>query len=398
MNSKLAGNTDTRSTPRVLFLSQSTSQIFFDLARRVAREIGPTTIISGNNTKRDRADLLDVRQGPAYDNSTAMSRFVSWWAFMVWAAFQTMRIRGRAVVLLNSNPPFLPWLAWFLKRARGWPYLVVVFDIYPDVVFRMGVLPETHPVIRAWYALNGIAYRAADVMVSLAPVMCEVLARQLPAGQPVDCIPTWVDSDEVRPLPKTSNPVAAEYGQLDKLTVLYSGNLGATHDVSGLFGAIDLLRDEATIEFVFVGGGSRRAELEEFCKGRPNARLLPFQSAERVPHTLAMGDVAVVALGKGSEGISMPSKAYYMMAAGCALLGLSTGRNDVDGLIESQQCGVNVFSADAAGVCAAVRRFRDDPEFLAMCRQRARQAAEELFSRDVIERRYLAHLHRLAEG
>ena len=381
----------------MLFLSQSTSQIFFDLARRVAREIGPTTIISGNSTQPDRGDRLEVRQGPAYNNSTATSRFVSWWAFMVWAAFQTMRIRGRAVVLLNSNPPFLPWLAWFLKRLRGWPYVVVVFDIYPEAVFRMGVLRETHPVIRAWYALNAIAYHAADLMISIAPVMCEVLSRQLPAGKPIDCIPNWVDSDEVHPFPKPGNPVAAEYGQLDKLTVLYSGNLGATHDVSGLFGAIDLLRDEAGIDFVFVGGGARRAELEKFCKGRPNARLLPFQSAERVPYTLAMGDVAVVALGKGSEGISMPSKAYYMMSAGCALLGLSTGRNDVDGLIASQQCGVNVLSGDAAAVCAAVRRFRDDPEFLAVCRQRARKAAEELFSRGVIEPRYLAHLRRLAE-
>jgi glycosyltransferase involved in cell wall biosynthesis len=387
-----------RCAPRVLFISQSTSHIVFDLARRVAREIGPTLLISGNSYPLEREDRLEVWQGPAYNNSTATNRFLSWWAFMAWATFQAMRVRGRSVVLLNSNPPFLPWLGWILKRVRGWPYLVVVLDIYPEAVFRMGFLRETHPVIRAWYALNRIAYRAADVMVSLAPVMCDVLSRQVPAGKPIDCIPNWVDPNELRPLPKSDNPVAAEYGQQAKLTVLYSGNLGSTHDVSGLFGAVDLLRDDTDIEFVFVGGGSRRAELEQFCTGRPNARLLPFQPAERVRFTLAMGDVSVVALGRGSEGISMPSKAYYMMSAGCALLGLSTGRNDVSGLIKSYRCGVNVDSGDAAGVCAAVRRFRDDPEFLAGCRRHARIAAQEAFSKDVIEPRYLEHLRRLAES
>ena len=387
-----------RCAHRVLFISQSTSRIVFDLARRVAREFGPTILIGGNSYPLDRDDRLEVRQGPAYDNSTATSRFVSWWAFMAWATFQAVRVRGRSVVLLNSNPPFLPWLGWILKRVRGWPYLVVVLDIYPEAVFRMGLLRETHPVIRAWYALNRMAYRSADVVVSLAPVMCDVLSRQLPTGKPIDCIPNWVDPNELRPLPKAGNPVAEECGQRTKLTVLYSGNLGSTHDVSGLFRAVDSLRDDGGIEFVFVGGGSRRAELEQFCKGRPNARLLPFQPAERVPFTLAMGDVAVVALGKGSEGISMPSKAYYMMSAGCALLGLSTGRNDVSGLIESCRCGVNVDSSDAVGVCAAVRRFRDDPEFLAACRQNARAAALESFSRDVVEPRYLEHLRRLAES
>lgn len=386
-----------RSAPRVLFLSQSTSEVVFDLARRVARDIGPTILISGNTYPLAGDDRLEVWKAPAYDNSTATSRLVSWWAFMASAAFQTLQIRGRPALLLSSNPPFLPWLGWLLKRARGWPYLVRVLDIYPDAVVRTGILRQTHPVIRAWCVLNRASYRAADVVVSLAPAMCEVLSRQVPGGRPIDCIPDWVDAEQLRPITKGANPAASEHHQLDKLTVLYSGNLGATHDVSGLFGAIDILRDDTGIDFVFVGGGARRAELEKFCKGRPNARLLPFQSAERVPYTLAMGDVAVVALGKGSEGISMPSKAYYMMSAGCALLGLSTGRNDVEGLIESQQCGVNVLSGDAAGVCAAVRRFRDDPEFLAVCRRRARKAAEELFSRGVIEPRYLAHLRRLAE-
>jgi len=387
-----------RTAPQILFVSQSTSRIFFDLARRVAREIGPTTVVSGNSYPLEPDDTLEVWQGPAYNNSTASRRFASWWAFTAWAAFRTMRIRGPAVVLLNSNPPFLPWLGWVLKRVRGWRYLVIVLDIYPEAVFQMGFLRETHPVVRVWYAMNRIAYRAADVMVSLAPVMCDVLSRQLPNGKPIDCIPNWVETDELRPLSKSDNPMAAEHGQVGKLTVLYSGNLGLTHDVSGLFGAVDLLRDEPGIDFVFIGGGSRRAELEQFCAGRPNARLLPFQTADRVPFTLAMGDVAVVALGKGSEGISMPSKAYYMMSAGCALLGLSTGRNDVAGLVESFRCGVNVDSGDAAGVCAALRRFRNDRQFLALCRHNARMAAQEVFSKDAVEPRYLEHLRRLAES
>ena len=110
---------------------------------------------------------------------------------------------------------------------------------------------------------------------------------------------------------------------------------------------------------------------------------------------MATGDVALITLGKGTEGISMPSKCYYMMAAGCAILGVTYGDNDVVRTIQDTSCGVSVRADDAAGIQRAIERFRDDPEFLAACRRNARQAAEQRFSKEQGVGAYLKLLRNL---
>ena len=116
---------------------------------------------------------------------------------------------------------------------------------------------------------------------------------------------------------------------------------------------------------------------------------------EMVPQIMAAAHVGVATLGRGSEGVSMPSKSYDLMAAGCALLGLSQGDNDLRRIIERYECGLNVEPDDTNGVLVALHRFRDDPEFLAHCQSRSRQAAVEQFSTSVNQRRYLELLRAL---
>ena len=79
----------------------------------------------------------------------------------------------------------------------------------------------------------------------------------------------------------------------------------------------------------------------------------------------------------------MPSKTYYMMAAGCALLGLSTPPNDLQLVIEKYQCGLNIEPGDIDGAVRAILAFRDNYNLLAKCRDAARCAAEREFSREI---------------
>ena len=52
------------------------------------------------------------------------------------------------------------------------------------------------------------------------------------------------------------------------LRVLYSGNLGMAHETETICGAMEALKDDDRFQFTFAGGGSRRAEVEEFCRSR----------------------------------------------------------------------------------------------------------------------------------
>jgi glycosyltransferase involved in cell wall biosynthesis len=81
------------------------------------------------------------------------------------------------------------------------------------------------------------------------------------------------------------------------------------------------------------------------------------------------------------EGLSVPSKIYYMLAAGAALLVISRGPNELTDLVKRHQCGLAVPPHDPEAVLAAVHRFSSDAPFLALCRANARAAAVEHYSR-----------------
>lgn len=367
-----------------VFISQATSRNVFELARRAGRKLGPTLLISGNTFPQEPGDPLTVWNAPSYDNTSYQSRAITWSLFLLSTARLCARIEGSPTVLVQSNPPLGPWLGALLKQFRGWRVVVRILDVYPDLLVRSGVLRPSHPLVSLWRAGNHWAYALADEVTTIAPVMAERVAAQI-GGQRVRVIPDWVDVGGVRPMAKSDNPFALEHGLTETFNVLYSGNLGLTHDISGLFEAAEILRYDKGIKFVLIGGGARRQEFESLAERLPNVLALPFQAEEKVPFAMAAGDIGVVTLGKGAEGVSIPSKSYSMMAAGCALLGLSYGDNDVRRLVDDHQCGINVPADDGRAVVQAIRSFAGDQQRLLVVRRAARAAVERYFSTTVCE-------------
>ncbi|HEX7601485.1 MAG TPA: glycosyltransferase family 4 protein, partial [Polyangiaceae bacterium] len=245
-----------------------------------------------------------------------------------------------------------------------------------------------------WHAMNRAAVTRAEAVVTISDDLAREVGRYLrPDRGPrrVDVLPTWVDTRRVRPVPKKENVFAVRHGQADRLTVLYAGNLGAVHDLSLLPDLADSFRDEPGVHFLVVGDGAGRPALQAEIarRGLPNVTWLPPQSEEELPLLLATGDIALVALARGAEGVSMPSKTYYAMAAGSAILGLSRPGSDLARVIESFECGVNVDPADRDAAVAALRDLVGDGARLQRYRANARRAAEKEFSSEVCVPRLL---------
>lgn len=382
--------------PDFVLFSQATSRVVFELAARLARELGPVVLHTGTEFGEARPGLTVV-PAPRYDNSSYRSRMRTWLAYSASALAFSRQVSGSPVVLVSSNPPMAPMFAALLRRTRGWPFVAYVLDVYPDAFVANGLVSERHPLVQGWALAQRRAYAQADEVVTLAPCMGERVARYLPRGRAPLVIPSWVDADAIKPLGKEHNRFAAAHGLTSRLAVLYSGNLGLTHDVEGLLGAAHELargaRDD--VRFVLIGGGGRHDEIAARTAHLSNFVTLPLQPEAELPFTMTAADVAVVTLGRGMGGVSMPSKTYYVMAAGCALLGIADGDNDVRRLIDEHQCGVCVDAGDARGVLAALTRFREDPAFLARCKANARAAVEREYGTEVVTARFLDLFRRL---
>ena len=365
---------------RVLFLKQTAppKTYFIELAADLAEALGPCVALTSETTAGRIGDLT-VEAAPAYRRGSDFSRLWTWSRYFLAALVRSFRTSEQTLLFIVAQPPLLPLAGYLRNLLFRQRYVVWVDDVYPDVLVRAGRLGEGGAVAKAWGWLNKRVYERASAVFTLGPRMADVVQRY--AARPVYVVPTWVDANGYPHVAKADNHFAREHGQVGKLTVLYSGNIGLTHDIGTMIEAARRLEDRQDIGFMIVGAGPRYEEARRAARGLANVTVLPLQPEETLPFSLATGEVAVVSLGKGFEGVSMPSKTYHNMAARSAILGLSHAPNDLQQVIERHDCGVNVEPGDVDGFVEAVLRFRDDAAYLDRCRRNARAAAETRFSR-----------------
>lgn len=384
--------------PKVLFLKQTASMRhwFVELGTDFSHMVGPVLMYTSVASDRE-VDNLSIIAASPYRKDSDRHRLVSWFNYFVGACSLTWRTSPHALLFIVAQPPYLPLIGYARNILYRQKYIVWIDDVYPDVLLRHKRLSEKGIITRMWKGLNRLMLSRAERVFTLGPCMAMVLSQYVTHSK-IEIIPTWVDSEKIKPLAKEQNSFAIQYGQLGKLTVLYSGNLGYSHDLGTLVEAAKRLEGQPDIHFLIIGDGPGWSELNQAAEEMQNLTILPFQPEEVLPFSLTTGDVAVISLDKDMEGISMPSKTYYMMAAGCALLGLSRPPNDLQLVIEKHKCGLNIEPGDIDGVIRAILTFRDNYNLLTQCRNAARFAAEREFSREINVKRLFNSINASLSG
>lgn len=268
------------------------------------------------------------------------------------------------LLLVTTEPAYLPvvgWLAHLLTRA---PYVVLVYDLYPDIAVSLGVVPASHPVVRLWRLLQEQSFVAAREIVVLSTTMAERLRSHYPAVHtPVTVIPSWADPDRIQPLPRHTNPFSIQHAPAGEFVVVYSGNQGRCHDLATLLDAAERLRDQPSIRFLIVGGGAQHRALVEQVRQRQltNVSFLPYQEQEQLPALLASADLAIVSLLASAEGQVAPSKLYGHLAAACPVAAICSPSSYLVTELARAGCGRAFVSGDSDGLAAYIAALAADP-------------------------------------
>lgn len=99
-------------------------------------------------------------------------------------------------------------------------------------------------------------------------------------------------------------------------------------------------------------------------------------------NALHVADCMIVCLDEGYEGLSVPSKTYYALAAGAALIAVSPPNTELTDLIAAHKCGVHVSPRAPAAVAAVVRGLHADRRMPVRLRLAARGAAIAKYARE----------------
>ena len=288
----------------------------------------------------------------------------------------------------------MPLIGYLFCRLRGWPYIVRILDVYPDALFQNNLVGKNSFIYKGWMLFNRKIYFPANSIVTLGNIMANKVSSYMTADKKVEVLPDWVNTSKFSPIDKNNNWFTKKYFDKDKIIVIYSGNLGLTHDVDTIFSGIEKMVMYDKISFTIIGGGARKDEVILNSKRIKNLRYIPFQPIEDLPYLLASADISIVCLGKGTEGISMPSKLYYSMASGSAILGISDGENDLKYNINSNKCGINIQNGDVVGFKNAIEKLSQEP-FLNECKKNSRKSRCRLFSSHRVIPKYITLLDKI---
>lgn len=259
------------------------------------------------------------------------------------ALFVAKNFRRFDGLVVTTNPPLLGMVGYIASKLLGKHYVMIVYDIYPNIVMRLGLIRPSSLIYRLWDSFSCLVFRHAACNVVIGRDMQEIVAMKLGSllQTKICLIPNWSDDEVVYPVPRNQNAFRQETCPDNQLLIQYSGRMARTHNLEPLIMAAELLKD-APVLFQFIGDGAKKSVLMELvsAKGLTNVQFLPYQPIGRLKEVLSAADVAVVCLDSQYTGLSVPSKTYGIMASATPLLGLIDTNSEIGLTIEENACGV----------------------------------------------------------
>jgi glycosyltransferase involved in cell wall biosynthesis len=323
--------------------------------------------------RRDTRNLVTVERvgSTTYSRHQMRGRVSNYLSFLALAVPRALVIRPD-VILTMTDPPVAGIAGAFIARLARRPFVYNIRDLYPDMAIG-GNIVRSDSWVALWERMHRHALRQAARVIVLGDDMRErILSKGIAPGR---VVVVRDGTSFPASMPEPNDPVVKEIRCGFPFVALHAGNLGFYGAWSTLLKAAEILRNE-NAGLVFVGDGANRAHLQASVNGAPNVRFLPFRPVEQVPHVMMAGDVHIVTIRRGLEGVVVPSKLYSILAAGRPVLAVAAAESDAARIVSESGCGIAVDPDDPAAVAGAIRVLRSNPARLAEMGRRARETAD----------------------
>jgi colanic acid biosynthesis glycosyl transferase WcaI len=362
---------------KLLFVNQhyapdvaATGQCLADLAEHLAGDgydvevLASRTLYASGHIAAPASEVLNgVRvtrvSSTAFGRRTLLGRLADYASF--YGRVLTKLLFGRRYdgVIFLTTPPLVSFIGRIAQVVRRQRYGIWSMDLHPEAELAAGMLRDGSLLARVLAGLDARAYRGADFVIDLGAYMQKRVLEKGVEPTKTHTVHLWGGRADREGIP-VANPLTRQFGLEGRFVVMYSGNAGIVHDFGAVFEAMRALRDDPRVFFLFVGGGPRRAEVEEFARRErlTNFAYHDYVPRELLPHSLSVAHVHLISLRPEFVGVSVPSKLYGAMASGRPILFVGPTRCETADAIAEARCGVTIDPTDG-GDAAAGRRIAE---------------------------------------
>jgi colanic acid biosynthesis glycosyl transferase WcaI len=382
----------------------ATSQLMTDLAQSLSEKGLQVTALAGRGRYNGGESLprrelyggvrIERAWATSFGKESVAGRLIDYLSFYLGACWKLLTLPRHDIVMALTTPPLISLLALLVCRLRGMKLVALVQDIYPDVAVSLGTLKPDGFLTRILDLFSCFTLRKADRVVVLSDCMREkILCKVGDEIRPrLDVIHNWADGTKIKPLEEAApNRFVETHHLVNKFVVLFSGNLGRVNDFSTILDAARLLRQRSDIRFLFIGDGAKALEIKEFIQKHrlENINLLPYQPRDLLHLSLAAGHAHLVTLAEGLAGLSVPSKAYGILASGRPIIFVGDSKSDVAKFISENSCGAVVAAGESERLASIIAEWEANRDSLKLMGREARELFNSRFDRPLAVSAYL---------
>lgn len=246
-------------------------------------------------------------------------------------------VRKNDLIFSGTNPIFLLLCIALSKKLICFKWVLLVHDVFPDNLAAAGILKKSNLIYQFLDRIFIWAYQSADAMIVIGRDM-EALFRKKKITAQLIYQPNWVNKSEIIPVNRKQSVLIQNLGWDNKVVFQFFGNAGRLQGIDNLLNAITKVMDPRAA-FLFIGEGSEFKIIEQFAKAYPQKPIALIANKDLSSRNagLAACDVAIVSLMAGMQGIGVPSKSYFSLAADRPILGVVDMDSEVAQMIRQHE-------------------------------------------------------------
>jgi len=326
----------------MIFVNQSIGDLSNDILEDFIKNNESVIVFTGRNIETQlRSDKIKYFFGVSYNKKNFLSRFYTWLLFSVQTLiFLFFNKKQHKDIFLVSNPPFIFFLTPLFKKHD---FYLLVYDLYPDIL-KIKIKRDTFYLITLWSNLNKQIFRSSKIIFTIGESMKSAISNYTKPDK-IHIINNWSSLDDTIKLDKVLHQDYLEkYDFLSNKTIfVYSGNMGETHDFSGLQTLIKHYSSRREVCFLFIGSGAKKNHLENYKINNHLDNMYFLNRLEVTEFNFVMNlcHFGIVALDESMANYSVPSKTFSYLGFKLPILNFSTKKSEVYRLIEKYHFGIN---------------------------------------------------------
>ncbi len=319
-------------------------------------------------------------------------RMFSFITFVIAVYLRIFSFRKYKVIVVYSNPPILPKVAYLVKKLFKVKVIFVSYDVYPEIAIESNALKENSFIAKRMQKSNEKIFIRLDRVVALSDEMKEFIENNRP-----------IDKDKVVTIPNWHKDLYDEDkkdNKNEKFVISYFGNMGVLQDIETILKTAKKLKSYDDILFQFAGHGNKHQEVKNFTieNNLKNIIVHGYLNDKDFEKVVNESDMFIVSLEPNISKLAYPSKMSSYLMGGKPIISIMDYESDITKDVKKYNLGIYVSNNEVDLLSEnIIKIYKDEKQINEMSRNSRKLYLEKYTPNISLEKYHKLMLETLEE-